>query len=227
MAGSIGRVRECLWILAVASPFVLYAALTTLLDGWPRFIAMFAPFAVYILLLTARDARAAQRGGRNQDSLLWLWFGFLLMLSPLLALFALAAMLASAHTAAASRLVARGGLDVPTALLTAPRALLASGAAGWTHTVATFALRAGYVAFAALLLRVLWAPIGAQLAIGAGFGVVPVLLLVGFVAIWLCLVLGGGALRAWSSETWTRVLEHRGARDDATGGRPQGEPHRP
>jgi hypothetical protein len=32
------------------------------------------------------------------------------------------------------------------------------------------------------------------------------LLLVGFVAIWLCLILGGGALHAWGSVSWTRIL---------------------
>ena len=32
------------------------------------------------------------------------------------------------------------------------------------------------------------------------------LLLVGFVAIWLCLVLAGGALHAWSAATWSRLL---------------------
>jgi len=36
-----------------------------------------------------------------------------------------------------------------------------------------------------------------------------VLLLVGFVAIWLCLVLGGGAVHAWGSMTATLLLEGR------------------
>lgn len=57
-----------------------------------------------------------------------------------------------------------------------------------------------------LLLRVLWAPIATALGAGELSDPQTVLLLVGFVAIWLCLVLGGGALCAWSSLTWTRVL---------------------
>jgi hypothetical protein len=56
-----------------------------------------------------------------------------------------------------------------------------------------------------VLLRVLWHPIGTRLE-GDGFGVAAILLLVGFVAIWLCLVLAGGALHAWGSVTWTRLL---------------------
>ena len=56
-----------------------------------------------------------------------------------------------------------------------------------------------------LLLSVLWAPI--RVAIGAGeIDVAAGLLLVGFVAIWLCLVLAGGALHAWSASTWSRLL---------------------
>jgi hypothetical protein len=30
------------------------------------------------------------------------------------------------------------------------------------------------------------------------------------VSIWLCLVLAGGALHAWGSVSWTRLLEARG-----------------
>ena len=56
---------------------------------------------------------------------------------------------------------------------------------------------------------VLWAPIESRLS-EEGFGVAVVLLLVGFVAIWLCLVLAGGALHAWGSVSWTRLLEARG-----------------
>ena len=69
--------------------------------------------------------------------------------------------------------------------------------------------RIGYLVVARVLLRVLWAPIEARLS-GEGFGIAVVLLLVGFVAIWLCLVLAGGALHAWGSVSWTRLLEARG-----------------
>jgi hypothetical protein len=58
---------------------------------------------------------------------------------------------------------------------------------------------------AAVFLRVLWAPIEQRLALD-GIDVAAAFLLVGFVAIWLCLVLGGGALHAWGSVCWTRLL---------------------
>jgi hypothetical protein len=35
------------------------------------------------------------------------------------------------------------------------------------------------------------------------------------VAIWLCLVLAGGALHAWGSLSWTRLLDARGAEGGA------------
>jgi hypothetical protein len=70
-----------------------------------------------------------------------------------------------------------------------------------------------YLAFAALLLTVLWRPIAAQLGAVGEIDVATGLLLVGFVAIWLCLVLAGGALQAWSAATWSRLLA-----TDAPGG---------
>lgn len=67
-------------------------------------------------------------------------------------------------------------------------------------------VRVAYLVLAAILLRVLWAPIEQRLALD-GIDAAAALLLVGFVAIWICLVLGGGALHAWGSVTWTRILE--------------------
>ncbi|MEO8510723.1 MAG: hypothetical protein ABI534_05725 [Chloroflexota bacterium] len=82
--------------------------------------------------------------------------------------------------------------------------------------VATFAVHLAYGAIAFLLLRLLYAPIGAALAEGQVRDVGMIALLVGFVAIWLCLVLGGGALHAWASAWWAGELEagthrHEGA----------------
>ncbi|HEX7197513.1 MAG TPA: hypothetical protein VF364_11865 [Candidatus Limnocylindria bacterium] len=73
------------------------------------------------------------------------------------------------------------------------------------HAALTVLAQVIFLGFAAVLLGVLWAPIGVQL----GFGEIEVatgLLLVGFVAIWLCLVLAGGALHAWAAATWSRLL---------------------
>jgi hypothetical protein len=76
------------------------------------------------------------------------------------------------------------------------------------QATAVIGMRIAYVLLAAVLLRVLWAPIGERLS-GAGIDAAVGLLLVGFVAIWLCLVLGGGALHAWGSASWSRVLDPR------------------
>ncbi len=56
------------------------------------------------------------------------------------------------------------------------------------------------------LLRILWAPIGAELAGGQSISSHALLLLVGFVAIWLALVLVFGALHAWVSAWWSLEL---------------------
>jgi hypothetical protein len=58
------------------------------------------------------------------------------------------------------------------------------------------------------LLHVLWAPLDRAVGQGALLEGANPLLLVAFIAIWLCLVAGGGALAAWSSAWWS--LEQAG-----------------
>ena len=113
----------------------------------------------------------------------------LLRVAPLLGAVLAAAVAGSAVHAAAVRAAMRGS-SAGVALRRAPELVLA---------------RVAYLVLAAILLRVLWDPIGIRLG-GDGFDLATVLLLVGFVAIWLCLVLAGGALHAWGSVTWTRLL---------------------
>lgn len=79
------------------------------------------------------------------------------------------------------------------------------GAAGLAQALVGAAVEVAFVVFCAVLLGVLWAPIGLQLAAGR-IGLAGAALLVGFVAIWLCLVLAGGAIRAWSAVTWSWLL---------------------
>ena len=132
----------------------------------------------------------------------------ILGVAPFAAAMVLAAMLGSAVHAASIR--GRTETGGPwSALGAAPRLLGRAGGAAVVQIVAQFAARIGYLVVATVLLRVLWAPIEARLS-EEGFGVAVVLLLVGFVAIWLCLVLAGGALHAWGSVSWTRLLEARG-----------------
>ena len=57
------------------------------------------------------------------------------------------------------------------------------------------------------LLRILWIPIGRQAESGALLAPASVALLVGFVAIWLCLVAGAGVLHAWSSTWWSLEVD--------------------
>lgn len=63
-----------------------------------------------------------------------------------------------------------------------------------------------YLGLATLLLGVLWAPIGKDLGVIGAFDLRSGLLLVGFVGVWLCVVLGGGALHAWSAATWSTLV---------------------
>ncbi len=133
----------------------------------------------------------------------------LLALAPFVAAMVLAAMLGFRRPR--RRDPCRGLRPVGpwSALAAAPRLLGRAGTAAVVQIVAHFAARIGYLVVATVLLRVLWAPIAARLS-EEGFGVGVILLLVGFVAIWLCLVLAGGALHAWGSVSWTRLLEARG-----------------
>ncbi|MEP7081938.1 MAG: hypothetical protein ABI841_03060, partial [Chloroflexota bacterium] len=117
--------------------------------------------------------------------------------------------IAGAWAAAARVLIVARRASLRSALSGAIPVLAGGGAASAIHSVIAPTARLAYLGVATLMLGVLWAPIGAQLASGAGFGAAQGALLVGFVATWLCLVLGGGALHAWGSVSWRRVLAVR------------------
>jgi hypothetical protein len=142
----------------------------------------------------------------------------LLRLTPLVLAVAGAIVAGSAIHAAASRV---SGASPGEAIRAAPRWLARANASAIVHAAAVLVARIGFAVLAAVLLRVLWAPIADRLA-ADGIDAALMLLLVGFVAIWLCLVLAGGALHAWGSLTWTRVLG--AARPDAPAGRTGMEP---
>ncbi len=90
-------------------------------------------------------------------------------------------------------------------LVRTPSQARATRAAGAIHAIVSVVLAIGYLAVATLLVRVLWAPIAVRLTAEETSDPVTMVLLVGFVAIWLCLVLGGGALHAWSTATWSHL----------------------
>lgn len=108
--------------------------------------------------------------------------------------------------AAATRAVVLGREGVVGALRRAPGRVRRASGPALVSAVATIGAKALFLAVATLLLTVLWASIAARLAV-AGIDPALVPLLVGFVAIWLCLVIAGGALQAWASLTWTIVLD--------------------
>lgn len=135
-----------------------------------------------------------------------------LRLMPYLVLLAVTAAVGAALAAIAGRLVVERRLRLGEALRAAPAVAVQPPFA--THALAAFLAQLVFLGFCALLLGVLWAPIGAQLAIGGGFGIGTGLLLLGFVAIWLCLVFAGGALHAWSAATWSRLLATDAPRKD-------------
>jgi hypothetical protein len=137
----------------------------------------------------------------------------------LLALF-VAVVFGQAWGGAAQRRVSDPGGDSVAGALRAGLGDLRSGAAG-TAVVALVSLTGSivYLVVAWALLRVLWAPVGVRLAERAMLDAGTLLLLVGFIAIWLCLVLGGGALHAWSSAWWNLELADRRAPRAGSGGR--------
>ena len=100
----------------------------------------------------------------------------------------------AALAAVAGRLAVERRLRLGEALRAAPVVAVQPPFA--THALAAFLAHLVFLCFGALLLGVLWAPIGAQLAIGGGFDIATGLLLLGFVAIWFCLCSAGGALHA-------------------------------
>jgi hypothetical protein len=127
-----------------------------------------------------------------------------LRLTPYLVLLGVTAGVGAALGAVASRLALERRRGLVDALRSAPSVALQSAVAA--HALVVFASGIAFLGFGTLLLGVLWAPIDAQLAAGGGIDVATGLLLVGFVAIWLCLVLAGGALHAWSAATWSRLV---------------------
>jgi hypothetical protein len=130
---------------------------------------------------------------------------------------------AAVHAAATRRLVA--GASVVGALGAAPRTLRMAGSAAAAQAIGVQVTRLVYLGVAAVLLRVLWSPVAERLGV-AGIEPTTLLLLLGFVAIWLCVVLGGGALHATGSAAWTRVL--RAVIDEPMAGpqRMETSPHR-
>jgi hypothetical protein len=139
-------------------------------------------------------------------------------LLPLLVLGAVVVVSTAALAGLAGRAATETG-SVAGGLAGLPVMLRRAGSAGAVHILATALLGVAFLVLSGILINVLWTPIGAGMLTGGTIDAAGVLLLVGFVAIWLCLVLAGGALHAWGSATWSLLLRHRAT--VARPGRPQ------
>jgi hypothetical protein len=129
-------------------------------------------------------------------------------LSPFLLLLIVAIGVGGALYASAARLVHDRGDDAMSALGGSPRLLASAGLAALLHVTGAALARIVVLVVSAVLLRILWEPIGERLVL-AEIDAVTAGLLVGFVAIWLCLVLAGGAVHAWASAGWSVLLTGR------------------
>lgn len=130
-----------------------------------------------------------------------------LRLLPLLVGLAVFVVAGQAYGAVAIRKAA--GPDAPSvsaSLRAAMRDLIAHPARRIGLALVSLASDIAAVVLAVALLRVLWEPIGADLAGGQLISPQALLLLVGFVAVWLAIVLGFGALHVLISAWWSLEL---------------------
>lgn len=128
-------------------------------------------------------------------------------LVPLLGALAVVAWLGQAVGAAAlRRAVGPAALPVGAALRAALRDLVEHPLRRLGLALTSFLADLLAVALATALLGVLWAPIATELSAGQLVSPSALLLLVGFVAIWLAVTLAFGALHAWVSTWWSLEL---------------------
>jgi len=126
---------------------------------------------------------------------------------PLVALSGVAVLVGIAFGAAAQRATLQPESSVGGALAGGVRAVLRHPVRRLGLALVTLALLGAWLAATWALLHLLWVPIGRDLAEGRLLEAGMPLLLVGFVAIWLCLVAAGGALHGWAATWWSLELE--------------------
>jgi hypothetical protein len=127
-----------------------------------------------------------------------------LRLAPLLIAFTLLTLLGQSFGAVAlRRAIGPGALPVGGAAKAALRDLLHRPIRRFGLAITALITDLVALALAVGLLRVLWAPIGADLGGGDLVSPTALLLLVGFVAIWLAVILAFGALHVLFSTWWS------------------------
>lgn len=176
---------------------------------WAVELGGMLPFVVTLILLAMAVAAAAPGEYQSPDAGSPFAMRVLADVWPWVALAILSALIGQAFGAVASRRVLRE--PISGALRGAARELVRRPAALVVTALATLGLYLAMLAASALLLHLLWAPIARSLSI-ARFGTPATpFLLVGFVSIWLCLLLASGALHAWTSGWWSAELNRDAA----------------
>jgi hypothetical protein len=138
-------------------------------------------------------------------------------LIPLLVAFAVLTLVGQAFGAAAlRRAMGRDALPVGAALRRGLRDLVAHPLRRLGLALASTLTELLALVIATVLLGVLWAPIRVELAAGQLVSPQALLLLVGFVAVWLALVLAFGALHTWVSAWWSLELGAAGEAERTT-----------
>jgi len=126
---------------------------------------------------------------------------------PQLAITAVAVVVGIAYGAGAQRAAVGSSRSLGAALLAGGVDLVRHPVARICLAVASLAALLGWLVVSWFVLHLLWRPIGAAMAAGRALESGTPLLLVGFVAVWLCLVVAGGALHGWASAWWSLELE--------------------
>ena len=204
----IGALATAIVVVAFAVVAVANAALLGLVSGRPLEsgatgrllgISLIAavPGAISFVVLLVASASVAPGAFNAPEDRNGPLLRTIIGVAPVIVGLTIAVVLGAAFAAVAARTRGIGS---------AVRRVALVGSAGWAQVVLGTLVHAAFLVLAALLLGVLWAPIAGHIGISGGIDIATALLLVGFVAIWLCLVLAGGALHAWSAATWSRLL---------------------
>jgi hypothetical protein len=192
-----GRLRE-------ASGSALFVAARRL---WLVQLVAALPAVVALLALGAAAAGAAVGELQSPDIGGSAWMRIAARVAPFALVLLLALVGGQALAAAAGRrLAGNRAMRFRDGVVGALRDLAHRPAQRIGLAALSMAVQVIYLTLCLLLLKVLWAPIGAAFAEGRATTSAAPLLLVGFVAIWICLVLAGGALRAFVAAWWSLEL---------------------